>query len=556
MNRLSRRPYPNRASYVPRLEALEGREVPTTCVVNSLGDAGVGVAADHGDLRFCLSQSNARPGEDLIIFSVTGTINLTKALPDISDNLIIAGPGADQLIVRAHTGGAYRVLTVAAGTVQVYGLTLANGRADVGGGVYNQGTLTLNGVAVTANASTAGQGGGVYNGGSLDLINCTVSANTVSGNSGINAGYGGGIYNAPSAVLAVTASTILGNSAGWTPTQYAYGGGVANVGTASIWESTVSGNTATGHSDAPALAFGGGIANLAGATMAIGSSTVSKNQAHATALSEGSSDYGGGIFNENQGLVVVVNSTVALNTAGPGDFDYSTDQGGGIYTDGALTIESSTVASNDAECGFLCWGGGIGLGTPSSATLRNTVVAGNTAGSQPDDLVGDMNSLGYNLFGKSSGGSGYARTDLLDVDPKLGPLQDNGGPTLTMALLPGSPAIDSGNNTGAPEWDQRGPGYPRIVNGTIDRGAFEVQNTAGPAGGRSTLATALRPATATFAMPLEALAEASHRQPPATIPAPAAVPGVAGKLAAPLIHAGHLPAAVPDSDADPLGLAW
>jgi hypothetical protein len=88
MNRLHRRPYRARPRHVPRLEALEGREVPTTCVVNSLGDAGVGTATDHGDLRFCLSQADARPGEDLILFSVTGTINLTKALPDITDDLM------------------------------------------------------------------------------------------------------------------------------------------------------------------------------------------------------------------------------------------------------------------------------------------------------------------------------------------------------------------------------------------------------------------------------------------------------------------------------------
>jgi hypothetical protein len=72
-------------------------------------------------------------------------------------------------------------------------------------------------------------------------------------------------------------------------------------------------------------------------------------------------------------------------------------------------------------------------------------------------------------------------SDLLNVDPMLGPLQDNGGPTWTMALLPGSPAIDVGDNTDAPDWDQRGEGFPRIVNGVIDIGAFEVQ----PAGGAS-----------------------------------------------------------------------
>jgi hypothetical protein len=70
--------------------------------------------------------------------------------------------------------------------------------------------------------------------------------------------------------------------------------------------------------------------------------------------------------------------------------------------------------------------------------------------------------------------------NLMNTDPLLGPLQDNGGPTLTMALLPGSPAIDAGDNTDAPDFDQRGPGFPRIVNGIIDIAAFEVQarNTA------------------------------------------------------------------------------
>jgi hypothetical protein len=84
--------------------------------------------------------------------------------------------------------------------------------------------------------------------------------------------------------------------------------------------------------------------------------------------------------------------------------------------------------------------------------------------------------LGYNLFGNSSGGSGYTDTDLLDVDPLLGPLQDNGGPTLTHALLPGSPAIGAGDKTGHPRWDQRGRPYRRVVHGRMDIGAFEVQS--------------------------------------------------------------------------------
>ncbi len=87
-----------------------------------------------------------------------------------------------------------------------------------------------------------------------------------------------------------------------------------------------------------------------------------------------------------------------------------------------------------------------------------------------------LGSLGHNLIGNTSGGTDHADSDLVNVDPLLGPLRDNGDPTQTMALLPGSPAIDAGDNTDAPDFDQRGPGFARIVNGIIDIGAFEVQD--------------------------------------------------------------------------------
>jgi hypothetical protein len=98
------------------------------------------------------------------------------------------------------------------------------------------------------------------------------------------------------------------------------------------------------------------------------------------------------------------------------------------------------------------------------------------------DLDGGVASQGYNLIGNSTGGSGYAASDLLNVNPQLGPLQNNGGPTQTMALLSGSPAINGGDptdnsNANTPVYDQRGSGYPRIVGGIIDIGAFEVQNS-------------------------------------------------------------------------------
>src|SRR5262249_30242764 len=154
----------------------------------------------------------------------------------------------------------------------------------------------------------------------------------------------------------------------------------------------------------------------------------------------------------------------------------SLQEGGGIFNGGLLSITNSTIAGNTAGTMFPHSGGGIFFAAGGSeVSIRDTIIAGN-AGSNGPDLYGALGSPGHNLFGNTQGGSGFDATDLLNVDPMLGPLQDNGGPTQTMALLPGSPAIDAGDNTGAPDWDQRGPGFPRIVNGVIDIGAFEVQN--------------------------------------------------------------------------------
>src|SRR5262249_45281780 len=134
---------------------------------------------------------------------------------------------------------------------------------------------------------------------------------------------------------------------------------------------------------------------------------------------------------------------------------------------GTLTVTNSTLSNNSG--GYT--GGGIN-NYSGMLTVYDIILAGNSAATGPD-LAGALTYEGRNLIGSSAGGSGFPGSDLLDVNPLLGPLQDNGGPTPTMALLPGSPAIDAGDNTNAPATDQRG--YLRVVNGTIDIGAFEVQ---------------------------------------------------------------------------------
>ena len=146
-----------------------------------------------------------------------------------------------------------------------------------------------------------------------------------------------------------------------------------------------------------------------------------------------------------------------------------------------LIISNSTIAGNSSTG----QGGGVRNSPGGIVNARNTILANNMAPTGPD-IFGSLTTSGYNLIGNSDGGTGFDDTDLLNVEPLLGPLQYNGGTTQTMALLPGSPAIDAGDNTDAPDWDQRGPGYPRITpdDPMIDIGAFEVQQDGGGRPGR------------------------------------------------------------------------
>jgi hypothetical protein len=208
---------------------------------------------------------------------------------------------------------------------------------------------------------------------------------------------------------------------------------------------------------------------------------------------------GGAIHVVSGGTVDIEESTLSANQATGGNGGYSYGYRGGncgdgvgagidVRASGTVSAQHSTLAANRAAGGRGGSGGisgadgrGVsgGLANQGALQARDSIVAGNSAPGGPD-LSGGLGSQGYNLIGASGGGSGFDATDLLDLDPLLGPLQANGGPTQTMALLPASPAIDAGDNADAPEWDQRGPGFPRIVNGRIDIGAFEVQDGGGP----------------------------------------------------------------------------
>jgi hypothetical protein len=398
----------------PHVQTLEDRTLLSTFLVDRLGDTGDG-SGQTGDLRYCLTQATS--GDDKIIFSVKGTINLSGPLPDISSNIAILGPGADALTVRRDSGGDYRIFTViGAPTVKFSGLTITNGQArDIPGG-----------------------GGGIYiGGGQVKVADCRIIANAVTNDDSHGPGNGGGLAITGGQVTIVRSN--ISNNRASDPMTAGLGGGVfVRDADVTIAYSTVSRNSAVGWDG-----LGGGIY---GETTLV-SSTISGNLAL----------FGGGIW----GGVTASNSTISGNSA---QF-----VGGGIYTKGTdVFLTHSTVSHNESVFG----GGGI----RGDVSARDTIIAGNDAlGGMGPDLLGNLSSQGHNLIGNTDGGSGFDPTDLLNVDPLLGHLQDNGGLTQTMALLPGSPAIDVGDDTDAPRWDQRGRGYPRIVGDHIDIGAYEVQ---------------------------------------------------------------------------------
>jgi hypothetical protein len=295
-------------------------------------------------------------------------------------------------------------------------------------------------------------------------------------------------------VFDITASNASVIIAGLTISDgmASYGGGINNAGTLTVNDCTLSGNVAY-FWDAYASNAGGAIANSG--TLTLNNSTISGNKAVgrpgyvAPPTTTGSGGVGGGSLPAANGLgggiytsggtLSINSSTIANNEATGGSTGgYGSaaipglGDGGGLYSaGGTVAINNSTLAGGESD-----YGGGIfnysGL---IPLKLHDTILADNTAGGGAD-LYGNIISLGHNLIGNTTWGTGFAASDLLNVNPQLGTLQNNGGPTQTMALLTGSPAIDAGDNASAPAFDQRGTGFPRIVGGTIDIGAFEVQS--------------------------------------------------------------------------------
>jgi hypothetical protein len=407
---------------------------------------------DSGRGSFRQALINANDG-DTITFAVSGTITLTSGGLPITKNLTISGPGADQLSIDGNQAllglGVFPDKTAI-----ISGLSVKNGQV----GIWNEGTLAISNCVLSGSSAD-----GVYNHGTLEASNCVFSGNAYDGlyslgistisNCVVSGNAYGGLFNdvvhEPNDRVAgydmTIADSIINDN---------LGPGVLNYGLVTILNSTLSGNSAGQFVD------GGGISSgtfKAPASVTVMNSTISGNSA---------SGAGGGIANYYWG-VTILNSTISGNSA---------QDGGGIENfEGGVQVANSSISGNSAASG-----GGI---ENVAGQFGGTIETGNTifnTGASGENIFnngGTVTSDGYNVCSDDGGGYLNGPGDQINIDPLLGPLQDNGGPTLTHLPLPGSPAIDAGdpNFTPPPLRDQRGVCFYRIFGRRIDVGSVETQ---------------------------------------------------------------------------------
>ncbi|HTX80505.1 MAG TPA: sortase [Longilinea sp.] len=500
-----------------------------TCTVTTNADSG------SGSLRDLLGDSTCTT----INFNSDASIVLDSTLT-IGRSMTIDGAGHD---ITINGQGLYRVMLIGAGvTASLKNLIITNGVAPTtaddtsnnGGGIYNNGILTITNSTFSENTAS-NAGGGIFNNGTISLTSCTFNENAASN-------FGAGVFNGSS--MTVTDSTFYKNVGGWggaiwnqssltlTDTVFdsnetpngdgaginnrgdltatdctfennvtgSYGGAIYNGNaTATVTGSVFTGNRASGYMSP----YGGAICNINSGSMTITNSVFSGNSA----------DSGGGvIYNANSSTIKVIGSTLTGN---------SSWVGGGLFNNNSstATMADSTLTGNSAASG-----GAVIIRPGTTVTLLNDTFYGNSASYYGADVFNYSGTLNYAnsilshpLAGTDCEDWGWIGTNTanlvqdgscspaLDGDPTLGPLADNGGPTQTMALLAGSPAIDAGDTSYCAadpvnDKDQRGVTRPQGAH--CDIGAFEygaiipLVTTTSPAAGAA--AVNLRTLTVTF----------------------------------------------------------
>jgi predicted outer membrane repeat protein len=465
-----------------------------TFTVSTTADAGA------GSLRQAILDANANTGDDFIVFDVPGpgphVIDLLSGLPTITGTVEVLNDGSGGVVSepvtvqRSFAAGTpeFLLLGMGAPRVVIAGLTLRNGRATGGfgasagaGGIrVNFGDVTLRDSVISGNVGSNGGGISIYTEvgavgpTALRLLRCQFVNNTAQA--------GGAIYtHSQNAHLSVTAEKCVfqGNTAN------ADGGAVHLFGarTNSSFQASdcsFSGNTA---------GAGGGLFVRIGsssgqANLTMNRCTISGN------LANGASG-GGGAIRFDTAVATRMTADIANCT-----FDGNQANVGGAIDNGQgaqLTLRNLSIAGNHARSAST-GGGGILCGGFQTCQLWNSIVAENTSAGTSPDVSGFFFSRGYNLIGRADGSNNafihgqnndQVGSVAAPIDPGLRPLGDNGGPTFTRALLPGSPALDKGNSF-TTTTDQRGslrpydmPGVANASGGDgADIGAYEVQAAA------------------------------------------------------------------------------
>jgi len=351
-----------------------------------------------------------------IVVNTGGDLNITDSI--LSGNLADNGSGSGR-------GGAIYMYDGATAVISNSTVT-GNKSLDSGGGIHNEGSLTLTNTIIQYNDLPT-YGGGIYNNGTLEVSGGTISDNESK--------YGGGISN--SGTANISECTISGNDTS------SYGGGIDNKATVTLTDSTLSGNTASS---------GGGINNFIDDSVTLINCTLTGNEAL--------TGDGGGIYNFRSENLYITNSTISGNIAA--------DQGGGIYNydcpDSTVHLLNVTLSNNSATTS------GGGIYNDCLLDYVNTIIANSTGGdchtTSPNGI--DSGST-KNLVEVDDGSCSPDYTG----DPMLGALADNSGKTHTHALLQGSNAIDNGDLAACPATDQRGVSRPQ--GDGCDIGAYEYE---------------------------------------------------------------------------------
>jgi hypothetical protein len=490
----------------------------STITVTSLTDA----LSLNGQttLRGAIQTADAASGTDTIQFApslfTSGSATLSMAGTEfpITNSVIIQGPAQNSLTINAQQLSRIFDISNSSAHVSISGMTLTNGLANAnsgpggsGGAIYNTGSLTVQNVTLSSNKSASNYlntdtvtygGGGIYNlHGNVSIQNSSFTNNPTTA-------YGGGLLTSGGTV-SISGGTFSGN------TDRDIGGSIAANDGASL---TITNTTADNpintryFNTSPRASTLIMTTSKVGQLSAYGTTTITNcttgalnayetvTVSNSTVGVVGTSSYvKNGILsvnnstlaqlNQQYGNATVTNST--FKPAAAGTFALSVGAGlgttflendtisgyqstgnGTVYfpVGGNATVRNSTIAGNQAGRG-----GGIFVAS-GNLSMDSTIVADNTATVISNDFSGYATGQN-NLVGDPTGAFLLSSNNLTGVDPEVGPLADNGGPTFTMALLSGSPALDAGSNIDNLPYDQRG--YSRDSGAGPDIGAYELQ---------------------------------------------------------------------------------